>query len=73
MWFICALVQQVGKAGKVIRNEKKNFKKNWSSKFYLVISICSFPKTVPNLRIAKSYFTPRADNGEGGAFVVEDG
>ena len=25
------------------------------------------------LRIAKSYFVPRADKGEGGTFAVEDG
>ena len=36
------------------------------------ILICSFPKTVRNLRIAKPYLAARADKGEGGAFVVED-
>ena len=33
----------------------------------------SFLKTVRTLRTAKPYFTPRADKGEGGAFVVDDG
>ena len=28
---------------------------------------------VRNLRIAKPYFAPRADEGEGGAFMVDNG
>ena len=78
MWFIFALGQQLGKASEIIRNEKKKEIKNWSSKkvvsqFSLAISIWSYPKAVRNLRIGKPYCAPRADKGEGGAFVVDDG
>ena len=66
----------MGKASKVIRDEKKKKKKlivkKVVSQFYLVL-ICSFPKTVRNLRIGKPYFASRADKGEGSVFVVEDG
>ena len=80
MWFICALGQQLNKAIKVIRNEKKEKikrkKKNNRQKvvvqFSLEILICSFLKTICNLRIAKPYFAPRAHTkGESGTFGIE--
>ena len=43
------------------------------SQFSSVISICSFPKVLLDLRIAKGYFSLQKDKGEGGTFVAEVG
>ena len=63
----------MSKASKAIWNEKNIFSsKKVVSQFSLVISICSFPKTVRNLRIEKPYFALCAHKGELGAFVADD-
>ena len=71
-FFVCLVnewakqVRQFGKEKNIQSSEKV------VSQLSLVISNCSFPKTVCNLRIAKPYFVPCAHKRELGAFVVED-
>ena len=55
------------------KKKKKRIVKKVDSQFYLVILICSFPKTILDLQTAKAYFSHQADKGEIGAFVAEVG
>ena len=58
----------MGKASKVIRDEKKIKKKKINrQKSCFPIFFSTY------LQIAKPYFASRADKGEGSVFVVEDG